>query len=66
MNYSEQRQVKNRKVIVPKEEKQLEIYELGPDYRMNCMVPTDVSFPTWGTQNYSLPLPPLSFNVIYF
>lgn len=57
MNQTEQQQGKNRQVTVPKEEKQLEVDELDPDYRLNRVVPTDVSFSTWGTQNYGLFIP---------
>lgn len=46
MNQPEQQQGKNRQVTVPEEEKQLEVDELDPDYRLNRVVPTDVSFST--------------------
>lgn len=33
-------------MTVPKEEKQLKVDELDPDYRLNRVVPTDISFST--------------------
>lgn len=44
-------------MIASKQKKLLEVYEVDPDWILNCTVPMNDSFPTSGSQNYGLFIP---------